>query len=112
MLKTHDCGELTAKHADKEVTLCGWVETIRVQGKVAFLLLRDRTGITQCFLNPTLTKKVADISNESVLLIKGKVKKRPDNQVRKEIPTGEIEIDTADIEIISRAETPLPIEIQ
>ena len=112
MLKTHDCGELNAKHVDKDVILCGWVETLRVQGKVAFLLLRDREGITQCFLNPALTKKASGISNESVVLVKGKVKKRPDNLVRKEMPTGEIEIEAEDIEVLSKAETPLPIEIQ
>src|SRR3989338_1017903 len=47
-----------------------------------------------------------------VVLVKGKVKKRPDNLVRKEMPTGEIEIEAEDIEVLSKAETPLPIEIQ
>ncbi len=112
MLKTHDCGELNIKHASNEVTLCGWVETLRVQGKVSFLLLRDRTGITQCFLNPSLTKDISNVTNESVVLVKGKVKKRPENQVRKEMPTGEIEIEASEVEILSLAETPLPIEIQ
>ena len=51
MLKTHSCGELTKKEVGKKVILSGWVETLRVQGKVSFLILRDREGNTQCFLN-------------------------------------------------------------
>lgn len=111
MIRTHNCGELTGKEAGKKVTLCGWVDTIRVQGKIGFLLLRDRNGITQVFLNPELAKQFGTLSKESVVLIEGEVKKRPDNQVKKEMKTGEIEIAASKIEIISEAETPLPIEI-
>ena len=93
MIRTHNCGELTAKEAGKKVTLCGWVDTIRVQGKIGFLLLRDRYGITQVFLNPELAKEFGTLSKESVVLINGEVKKRPDNQVKKEQKTGEIELE-------------------
>ncbi|MDP4012065.1 MAG: aspartate--tRNA(Asn) ligase [Candidatus Nanoarchaeia archaeon] len=112
MLRTHSCGELTKKNEGKKVTLVGWVKTLRVQGKVSFLLLRDRDGITQCFLNDELTKKTSDITPESVVLVEGKVKVRPDKQIRKDIKTGEIEIETSKIEIISKAEVPLPIEVE
>src|SRR3989344_1082388 len=111
MIRTHNCGELTAKEAGKKVTLCGWVDTIRVQGKIGFLLLRDRYGITQVFLNPELAKEFGTLSKESVVLINGEVKKRPDNQVKKEMKTGEIELAASKIEVLSKAETPLPIEI-
>lgn len=111
MLKTHSCGELTKKEVGKTIKLCGWVETLRVQGKVSFLILRDREGITQCFLNPGLTKELSGLSSESVVLVEGKVKARPANQVRKELKTGEIEIEATKIDVISRAETPLPIDI-
>src|SRR3989344_5964341 len=111
MIRTHNCGELTAKEAGKKVTLCGWVDTIRVQCKIGFLLLRDRYGITQVFLNPELAKEFGTLSKESVVLINGEVKKRPDNQVKKEMKTGEIELVASKIEVLSKAETPLPIEI-
>ena len=111
MIRTHTCGELTGKDSGKKVALCGWVDTIRVQGKIGFLLLRDRNGITQIFLNPELSKEFGALPKESVVLVHGEVKKRPENQVKKEQATGEIEISASKIEIISKSETPLPIEI-
>jgi len=112
MLMTHTCGELTTKSVGKKVVLTGWVDSLRVQGKISFLILRDREGITQCFLNKDLTEKGKDISKESVVLVEGKVKKRPEKQIRKGIPTGEIELDVVKLEVLSKAETPLPIEIE
>ncbi len=111
MLRTHNCGELRKSHAGKKVTLCGWVEAQRVQGKISFILLRDRYGITQVFVNPKLTEKFQHIPKESVVSITGEVKKRPENQVKKEMLTGEIELSANSIEIISASETPLPIDI-
>ncbi len=111
MLKTHTCGELTAKDVEKDVILCGWTETLRIQGKVSFLLLRDRYGITQCFLNPSLTSQCKDLSKESVVLVEGRVKKRPQNQIRKDLITGEIEVEAKKVSILNKAETPLPIEL-
>src|SRR3989338_5860838 len=110
MLRTHNCGELSAKNVGEKVTLCGWIDTIRVQGKIGFLLLRDINGITQIFLNPLLAKEFGNLSRESVVLIEGEVKKRPENQIKKELSTGEIEISAEKILLISAAE-PLPIEI-
>lgn len=111
MLKTHSCGELTKKEVGKKVTLSGWVETLRVQGKVSFLILRDREGITQCFLSPELTKQLSGLSSESVVIVEGRVKARPINQIRKDLKTGEIEIEATKVEVISKSETPLPIDI-
>lgn len=112
MLKDHNCGELRISDAGKEIKLAGWVESIRIQGKIGFLLLRDSTGIVQCFLNPTLASKMKDVSRESIVSVEGKVNKRPANQVKKEMPTGEIELEAKALEIINRAETPLPIDIE
>ncbi len=111
MLKTHNCGELNGKNANQEIVLAGWVETLRVSGKISFILLRDRTGLVQVFLDKGLTEKFKDIKRESVVTIKGLVNKRPENQIKKEMKTGEIEVSAKEIEIISLAETPLPIEI-
>jgi nondiscriminating aspartyl-tRNA synthetase len=111
MLRTHTCGELRAEHAGQTVAICGWLESQRIQGKLSFILLRDRNGATQVFVNPAITKDIGEIPKESVLLITGEVKKRPDNQIRKDIATGEVELSAASIEVISRSEAPLPIDL-
>ena len=84
-MKTHNCGELNAKNANQEVILAGWVDTLRVSGKIGFLLLRDRTGLVQVFLDKNLTEKFKDTRRESVVMIKGLVNKRPENQIKKEM---------------------------
>jgi aspartyl-tRNA synthetase len=109
-MRTHSCGELRKDHADQKVTLCGWVSTHRVSGKVSFIVLRDKYGETQVFVGPKLTKHLGEIRRESVVQIKGKVNKRPDNQVKAEQATGEIELEADDITILSAAQ-PLPMEI-
>ena len=87
MMRTHTCGELRGKHANKKVTLAGWVDTHRVKGKISFILIRDRYGITQVFVNPALTKEIGELKRETVVQIKGTVKKRPKEQVKKEMET-------------------------
>ena len=109
-LRTHSCGELRKEHAGKSVTLAGWADTHRIQGKVSFILLRDRYGITQIFVNPDITKKLGEIRRESVIQVKGEVKVRPENQIRKELSTGEIEVAAQDVTILTKAE-PLPLEL-
>ncbi|MEK6816754.1 MAG: aspartate--tRNA(Asn) ligase [Nanoarchaeota archaeon] len=111
MIKTHNCGELNVQHAGEEVTVCGWLDTLRTTGKIAFMLLRDRTGIVQVFLNKDLAEKFKDTKRESIVQVHGLVNKRPDNQVKKEMKTGEIELAAKSIEIVNMAETPLPIEM-
>ncbi len=112
MLRTHTCGELRATQVGQIATLTGWLDTYRETGKISFVLLRDRTGITQVFLNKELTEKHNHhLKPESVVLIKGKVSKRPENQVKKEMNTGEIEIEAHHVEILSLSEQPLPVEL-
>lgn len=110
MLRTNTCGELRAEHANRNVVLCGWVETHRIQGKISFILLRDRYGITQIFVNPEITRAIGSLRNETVIQVYGEVKKRPENQVRKEMSTGEIEISANKIEILNAAD-PLPLDL-
>ncbi len=109
MLRTHTCGELTSADADKSVTMCGWVDTLRFHGKIGFILLRDRFGSTQVFLNPELTKLTSSLTNESVLSIEGKVVKRPLNQVNPAMSTGEIEVSAEKVTVLSKADV-LPID--
>lgn len=110
MLRTHTCGELRKEHAGSTASLAGWADSVRVQGKVGFVILRDRYGKTQCFIPPKLTAQLADVREESVLRITGEVKARPENQVRKEMETGAIELSASELEILNAAE-PLPLEL-
>lgn len=110
MLRTHTCGELNKSHAGKNAVLCGWVDTIRVAGKISFLLLKDRYGVTQVFLNPNLTKEFSNASKDSVLKVAGLVKARPENQVKKEMGTGEIELSAESVEVLNPCD-PLPLDI-
>jgi nondiscriminating aspartyl-tRNA synthetase len=110
MLRTHTCGELNKEHVGQTVTLAGWIDSVRISGKIGFLDLRDRNGKTQVFLNKDLAQKATSYNKEDVLLITGEVKARPESQI-KESGVGEIELSANEVEIISKAQTPLPIEI-
>lgn len=109
MLRTHTCGELRKEHANTEVVLSGWVDSLRISGKIGFLLLRDRYGITQCFLGKKLIEQAQQISKESVVQVTGKVNVRPENQIKKEMLTGEIELEVTKIDVLSLAD-PLPLD--
>lgn len=115
MLRTHACGELRVSDVDKEVSLCGWVATRRDHGKLIFIDIRDRTGLTQVvFLPkdaPEAYKKAQDLRSEFVIRLTGKVNKRPANTVNTKLPSGEIEILAKDLEILNPSLTP-PFEIQ
>ncbi|MDD4761468.1 MAG: aspartate--tRNA ligase [Candidatus Pacebacteria bacterium] len=96
------------------VELSGWVSVRRDHGKLIFIDLRDRSGMTQVvFLpgNAEAHKTAEEIRPEWVVKIKGSVNRRPDNMVNKDMETGEFEIEALEIEILNKAETP-PIEIQ
>ena len=105
MRRTHTCGELSKKDIGKKVTLCGWASSIRSHGKITFIDLRDRYGVTQIVL-----KESIEIKPEYVLKIEGLVKSRPPTTINNNILTGEIEIESSSIEIINPSK-PLPIEI-
>lgn len=90
----------------KKVRLLGWVNSIRDHGKLAFVDLRDRTGIVQC-----VTNFLPKLTIESVAEVLGVVKERPEKLINPNLKTGKIEIEVEDIKIISLAqELPLPIE--
>lgn len=115
MLRTHTCGELTVRDVDKEVTLCGWVATRRDHGKLIFIDIRDRTGLTQVvFLpkdSPDAYKNAQELRSEFVIKVTGKVNRRPANTVNPKLATGEIEVLARSLEILNPSLTP-PFEIQ
>ncbi len=114
MYKTHSCGELRAAQAGQTVTLAGWVNRRRDHGGVAFFDLRDRYGIVQITINPTLSKetldRVANVRFEWVLQVTGVVQKRPDGMANPKMETGEIEVIAQSIEVLNPAKT-LPMMV-
>ena len=109
MYKTHTCGELRVTHVSQQVTLAGWVHRRRDHGGVIFLDLRDRYGIIQVTINPTLAKEMLDlVSNvrmEWVLQVTGMVHRRPAGMENPKMQTGEVEIIVESIEILNPAKT-------
>ena len=110
--RTHTCGELNLSNEGNIITLNGWVAKKRDLGGILFIDLRDRYGITQLMIAPE-KKELFDIAvklgNEFVISAKGKVIKR--FSINKNIPTGEIEIDVDELEILNESEsTPFVIE--
>ncbi len=114
MYKTHKCGELTAEHAEQEVTLAGWVHRRRDHGGVTFMDLRDRFGMVQIVTNseqfPDAHKAMEPVRSEWVIQVKGKVNKRPEGMINPEMSTGEIEVKVSDVKVLNPAKTP-PIYI-
>ena len=114
MKRTHMCGDLRLSDAGQEVTVNGWVDRVRDNGGVLFLLVRDRAGIVQCTFDKSVNKDLFDIAftcrTEFVVAVRGKLVARDAAAVNKKMPTGEVEIIAEDIRILSRAET-TPFEI-
>jgi len=111
--RTHTCGELRRNDVGREVRLCGWLESLRHHGGVAFGRLRDRYGMTQLRIDTASeVGKVFDgVTRESVLLVEGLVEERPENQRNPEMETGDVEVVVRSVEVLSEAE-PLPFEIK
>lgn len=113
-MRSHYCGQVTTTLLDKEVTLAGWVHRRRDHGGVIFLDLRDREGLVQVVFapsNPDAFAIAETIRNEFVVQVKGRVRRRPEGTVNRELATGEIEIDGLELIILNRADsTPFPID--
>ena len=99
MYRTHTCGELRISDKGKNVTLAGWVQKVRSLGSMTFVDLRDRYGITQLVFEGT-----PEIGREYVIQVKGEVYERESKNAK--IPTGDIEIKVAEINILNKAQTP------
>jgi len=115
MFRTHTCGQLNASNAGQEVTLCGWVATRRDHGKLIFIDIRDRYGLTQVTFIPKEAgesiKTAQELRAEFVIRVTGIVNKRPGNNINANLPTGEIEILAKNVEILNPSLTP-PFEIE
>ena len=111
MYRTHTCGELRITDINKEITLSGWVQTIRKFGSITFIDLRDRYGITQLLFNEKLTEQLDanPLGREFVIHVKGKVSERSNKNSH--IPTGDIEINVAEYKVLNKSAVP-PFTIQ
>ena len=110
--RSHFCSQLNASNLNEEVTLSGWVDTIRDHGNLIFIDLRDNYGITQCVVDAQhkIFEKISNLNNESVITVKGKVIQRSSGTINSSISTGEIEIQIDSFILISFSEIlPLPV---
>jgi len=115
MKRTHHCNELRPDHIGQTVALCGWVHSRRDLGGLIFLDIRDREGRTQTVFDPSdlsaaLFESASSLRNESVVRVCGKVRRRPDGTNNSKIPTGEVEVLAAELEVLNLAD-PLPFQI-
>ena len=109
MTRTHTCGDLRLEHVGLTVTLCGWVQRVRDKGKLLWLDLRDRYGITQLIFEeiedaPTLIQRARDLRREYVVQVQGIVTAR--NSSNPHLLTGAIEVQVQTLEILNIAKTP------
>ena len=108
MHRTHTCGELRISDINTNVTLSGWLQKSRDLGGMTFIDLRDRYGITQLAFNmetnAALCEQARKCGREFVLKVTGKVIERSSKNAN--IPTGEIEIEVTEFEILNESQTP------
>ena len=112
-MRSHFCGELNESNIDENVTLCGWVHRRRDHGGVIFLDLRDRDGIAQVVYDPDAEESfgIAEgVRSEFVVLVNGRVRRRPVGTINKEMATGRIEVLGTELTILNASETP-PIQL-
>ena len=108
MYRTNTCGELRLSDAGKEVTLAGWVQRSRKMGGMTFVDLRDRYGLTQLVFNEAidadLCEKANKLGREYCIQVTGTVSERENKNDH--LPTGEIEIIAASLNVLSDSQTP------
>ena len=107
MLRTRTAGSLRASDIGQVVTLTGWVDRRRDHGGVAFIDLRDASGIAQVVIREEVAH---DLRAEYVLAVTGEVSARPEGNANPNLPTGEIEVVVSDVEILNAA-APLPFQV-
>ncbi|MFB7845286.1 aspartate--tRNA ligase [Microbacterium sp. NPDC056052] len=108
MLRTHTAGSLRAEHIGQTVTLAGWVDRRRDHGGVAFIDLRDGSGIAQVVIRD---EEIAHpLRSEFVLQVTGEVSRRPAGNENPNLPSGEIEIVAQDVVVLNES-APLPFQV-
>ena len=111
MYRNHNCGELNITNVGEIVTLAGWIQKIRNLGSMKFIDLRDQFGITQIVIsdNEELMKVADELVTECVIQVKGKVVERSNKNPK--MPTGEIEIEAEELNVLGKCKNVLPFEV-
>jgi len=108
--RTNDCGSLRRDDIDREVVLMGWVNSRRDLGKLIFIDLRDRFGLTQIIFDEAIDKvsheKAGILRNEWVIGVKGKVTPRLAGQENSDMPTGDIEVKVKELKVLNETNIP------
>ncbi len=107
MMRTHDCGELRLGQAGQPVTLAGWVARRRDHGGVAFLDLRDASGIVQVVVRDELAR---DLRSEFCVQVVGEVRERPEGSLNDTLATGAVEVVAETLNVLSTS-APLPFPL-
>ena len=110
--RTHNCDQLRKENDGENIILSGWINKKRDHGNLLFVDLRDNYGVTQCVIDKENSnfEKLEKIQLETVIKVVGKVIKRSNESINKEINTGEIELIIKDFYILGKCkELPLPV---
>ncbi len=107
MQRTHLAGSLRSIDIGKSVTLAGWVDRRRDHGGVAFIDLRDRSGVAQVVIREEVAH---ELRSEFVIEVRGTVRERPEGNTNANLPTGEIEVVADDVKVLNTA-APLPFQV-
>lgn len=104
--RSHNCGELRAADVDTDVRLSGWLHNRRDLGGILFIDLRDHYGLVQLVARPgtPANEALGSLTKETVVRIDGKVSARGADNVNPDLPTGEIEIEVSEVEVLGAAD--------
>ncbi|MGX0887200.1 aspartyl-tRNA synthetase [Kocuria rhizophila] len=108
VLRTHELGALSAENIGETVTLAGWVGRRRDHGGVAFVDLRDASGVAQIVVRDE--EQFHQLRNEYVLQVTGTVERRPEGNENPNLPSGEVEVMVDELTVLNTA-APLPFQI-
>src|ERR1044071_3871066 len=108
--RTHTCGELRSVHAGEQVVLMGWVNRRRDLGNVIFIDLRDRSGAIQLVFdkgdNIAAHDKASSLRSEFVVAAIGRVRRRDEKTINKNIATGEVEVAVDELRLLNESKLP------
>ena len=110
--RSHTCCQLRNGDVGETVKLSGWVHRVRDHGGLLFIDLRDHYGVTQCVVDPDSSafKLAESVRSEWVLCVEGEVKRRSDDTINENLPTGEVEVFIRKLSVLGKAdELPLPV---
>ncbi len=110
LTRSHICSQLDSEMIGEETVVAGWVQRTRDHGGLLFVDLRDRSGLVQLVFSEKISAEALTLAEklgqEDVIAVRGLIRKRPEENINREIPTGEIEITGEEMELISPSETP------